>query len=110
MRDFGISGDTIVAISTAPGRGGIGVVRLSGEADLSTRPLLLRGLDDAAAAGDPVEVDLGGVRFFDSSCLGALGSFRARLGADGRTCRLVDVPARTRRLIELAGLGDLLAA
>ena len=96
-----------VAVATAADRV---VVRLSGEADLSTRPLLLRGLDDAAAAGDPVEVDLGGVRFFDSSCLGALGSFRARLGADGGTCRLVDVPARTRRLIELAGLGDLLAA
>ena len=47
MRDFRISGDTIVAISTALGRGGIGVVRLSGDLALgvatamfrSTRPL-----------------------------------------------------------------------
>jgi anti-anti-sigma factor len=85
------------------------VVRLSGEADLSTRPLLARGLTEAAAAGDPVEVDLGGVRFFDSSCLGALGAFSAELRARGRRCRLVGVPPRTARIIDLAGLGDLLA-
>jgi anti-anti-sigma factor len=85
------------------------VVRLAGEADLSTRLLLDQGLRDAAAAGDPVEVDLGAVRFFDSSCLGALGTFCARQDAAGRSCRLVGVPARTRRLIDLAGLGDLLA-
>jgi anti-anti-sigma factor len=81
------------------------VVRLSGEADLSTRPLLDRGLADAAATGDPVEVDLGRVRFCDSSCLGALGAFTTRLRAGGRTCRLVAVPPRTRRLIDLTGLG-----
>ena len=85
------------------------VVRLAGEADLSTRPLLVRGLDDAAAAGDPVEVDLGEVRFFDSSCLGALGAASTRMQAAGRTLRLVGVPPRTRRLIDLAGLGGVLA-
>jgi anti-anti-sigma factor len=96
-----------VAVAPSPDRV---VVRLEGEADLSTRPLLDRGLSEAAAAGDPVEVDLGGVRFFDSSCLGVLGAFSARLGASGRTCRLVAVPPRTRRLIGLTGLDELLAA
>jgi anti-anti-sigma factor len=95
-----------VAVTPAPERV---VVRLAGEADLSTRPLLDEGLRDAAAAGDPVEVDLGDVRFFDSSCLGALGSFSAHLRAGGRTCRLVAVPPRTRRLIDLTGLGAQLA-
>ena len=42
MRDFGISGDTIVAISTAPGRGGIGVVRLSGESALRIATCMFR--------------------------------------------------------------------
>jgi anti-sigma B factor antagonist len=86
------------------------VVHLAGEADLSTQALLDQGLQDAAAAGDPIEVDLGDVRFFDSSCLGTLGSFSARLSESGRTCRLVGVPPRTRRIIDLAGLGDLLAS
>jgi anti-anti-sigma regulatory factor len=37
-------------------------------------------------------------------------SFSADLAASGRSLRLVEVPPRTRRLIQLAGLGDLLAA
>jgi anti-sigma B factor antagonist len=98
----------LLTVDVAPAADRV-VVRLTGEADLSTRPLLDRGLQDAAAAGNPVEVDLGAVRFFDSSCLGTLGSFSARLSAGGRTCRLVGVPPRTRRIIDLAGLGDLLA-
>lgn len=85
------------------------VVRLAGEADLSTRAVLAQGLQDAADAGDPVEVDLRAVRFCDSSCLGTLGTFSTRLGASGRSCRLVGVPPRTRRIIDLAGLGDVLA-
>jgi len=99
----------LLTVSVAPAADRV-VVRLAGEADLSTRPLLDQGLADAAAEGDPIEVDLGAVRFFDASCLGALGVFRARLSASGRTCRLVGVPPRTRRIIDLAGLGDLLAS
>jgi anti-sigma B factor antagonist len=98
----------LLTVAVAPAADRV-VVRLAGEADLSTRPLLDQGLHDAATAGDPVEVDLGEVRFFDSSCLGALGSFSARQSASGRSVRLVGVPPRTRRLIDLAGLADLLA-
>jgi anti-anti-sigma factor len=85
------------------------VVRLSGEADLSTASQLSRELRSAAAAGHPVEVDLAGVRFFDSSCLGALSAFGTGLRASGRSCRFVGVPPRTRRLLELTGRADLLA-
>jgi anti-anti-sigma factor len=98
----------LLTVAVAPAADRV-VVRLAGEADLSTRPLLARGLEDAAASGDPVEVDLGEVRFFDSSCLGALHSFSDRQSAGGRSCRLVAVPPRTRRLLELTGLGALLA-
>lgn len=85
------------------------VVRLSGEADLSTADHLRRELRSAAAAGIPVEVDVADVQFFDSSCLGALSAFRADLRAAGRSCRLIGVPPRTRELLELSGHADLLA-
>lgn len=85
------------------------VVRLSGEADLSTATQLTRELHSAAAAGLPVEVDLADVRFVDSSCLAALSAFGSDLLAAGRSCRFIGVPPRTRRLLELTGRADLLA-
>jgi anti-sigma B factor antagonist len=84
------------------------VVQLRGEADLSVLPLLTEGLRSAAEAGDPVEVDLAEVRFFDCSCLTALRAFRASQRAAGRNCRLVGVPPRVRRLLALTGQEDLL--
>jgi anti-anti-sigma regulatory factor len=57
-----------------------------------------------------VEVDVAAVRFCDASCLAALSDFRAEIRAAGRTCRLVGVPPRTRRLLRLAGREDLLTA
>ena len=85
------------------------VVRLIGEADLSTTAQLGRELRSAAAAGHPVEVDLADVRFFDSAALGALSAFDSAQRAAGRRCRFVGVPSRTRRLLELTGRTDLLA-
>jgi anti-anti-sigma factor len=96
-----------VTVAPAPDRV---VVRLRGEADLSSRGALTEGLWGAAGIGDPVEVDLAEVRFCDSSCFGALSAFRSDLDAAGRTCRLVGVPPRTRRLLRLAGREDLLTA
>ena len=84
------------------------VVRLSGEADLSTAAQLRRDLRTAAAAGMPVEIDLSDVQFADSSCVTALSAFTSDLRAAGRTCRLVGVSRRTRRLLELTGRLDLL--
>jgi anti-anti-sigma factor len=84
------------------------VVSLTGEADLSSRSELALRLTDAARAGDPVELDLAGVRFFDSSCIGTIGRFSRSQRSAGRHCRLVGVPPRTRRLIELVGLTDQL--
>lgn len=84
------------------------VVRLSGEADLSTRAVLAAELPRAASAAGTVELDIAGVRFWDTSCFAPLSALHAALDADGRTCRLVDVPPRTRRLIQLAGWTELL--
>jgi anti-anti-sigma factor len=84
------------------------VVRLRGEADISTAAQLNRDLRTAAAAGLPVEVDLADVEFADSSCLTALSAFTSELRAAGRSCRLVGVSRRTRRLLELTDRLDLL--
>jgi anti-anti-sigma factor len=85
------------------------VVQLRGEADMSVVPLLVDRLLDAAAAGDPVEVDLADVGFLDCACLNALSTFSAAQRAAGRGCRLVSVPPLVRRLLVLTGREDLLA-
>lgn len=85
------------------------VLRVTGEADLSTAPLLVDALAQAGVLGTrQVVVDVAGVRFWDLSGLYALTGFTADLAAFGRSCRVVGAPAVTRRLIELASLGDAL--
>jgi anti-anti-sigma factor len=81
------------------------VVRLTGESDLSTAPLLADGLTRAASLGTPqIVVDVAPVRFWDVSGLHTLVAFTLELAAADRTCRIVGAPASTRRLIELADL------
>ena len=97
----------LLSVAIEPGDDRV-VVHLRGEADLSVLPLLTDGLREAAQAGDPVEVDLAEVGFFDCACLSALSTFRAAQRATGRDCRLVHVPPSVRRLLTLAGREDLL--
>ncbi len=81
------------------------VVRLTGEVDLSSAPLLGDGLSQAGGLGTrQVVVDVAGARFWDLSGLYELTEFTADLAAEGRSCRIVGAPAATRRLIELAEL------
>lgn len=95
-----------VALVPAPDRI---VVRLSGETDLSTAPLLGDELARAAAAGThTVIVDVSAVRFWDCSGLHALADLTAELGGAGRQCRVVGAGAATRRLIAMAGFTDAL--
>jgi anti-anti-sigma factor len=83
------------------------VVRVTGEADLSTAALLSDALAEAGTFGTrQVVVDVAAARFWDCSGLHALISFTAELDGAGRSCRIVGAPARTRRLIELAGVAD----
>src|SRR3954451_4402994 len=85
------------------------VVRLTGDADLSTVPLLADALAQAAGIGTPhLVVDIAAARFWDSSGLRALTSFTADMRAAGRSCRLVGAGPATRRLIGAAGLEDRL--
>ncbi len=83
------------------------VVRVTGEADLSCAPRLVEALARAGGMGTRhVVVDLGAVRFWDLSGLRALADFTSDLAAERRSCRIVGAPAATRRLIQLACLGD----
>jgi anti-anti-sigma factor len=85
------------------------VVRLTGDVDLSTAPLLTDALGQAAGIGTPhLVVDIAAARFWDSSGLRALTSFTADMRAAGRSCRLVGAGPATRRLIAAAGLEDRL--
>lgn len=85
------------------------VVRVRGDADLSTASLIADALSQSAGLGTrQVVVDVAGTHFWDCSGLHALSAFTARLGAAERSCRIVGAPARTRRLISAAHLGDRL--
>ncbi|PWW63165.1 STAS domain-containing protein [Actinokineospora spheciospongiae] len=59
------------------------VVRVSGEVDMATAPVLAEALDRAFTGGDParVVVDLTGVSFFASSGLALLAQTSARARA-----------------------------
>ena len=85
------------------------VVRVSGDADLSTASMIADALSQSAGLGTrQVGVDVAGTHFWDCSGLHALREFTAELAAEGRSCRIVGAPARTRRLISAAGLDDRL--
>ena len=86
------------------------VVRLTGDADLSTAPLVADALAQAAELQTrQVVVDLAGARFWDCSGLHVLADFTGELECGGRSCRLVGALPATRRLIAMANLaGDLL--
>jgi anti-anti-sigma factor len=89
-----------VALVPAPDRI---VVRLTGETDLSTAPLLTEELVRAAAMGTrTVIVDVSSVRFWDCSGLHALADLTAELRTAGRGCRIVGAGPATRRLIGMA--------
>jgi anti-anti-sigma factor len=81
------------------------IVRLTGDADLSTVPVVTDGLAQGAGLGTrQVVVDITGAHFWDCSGLHALADFTGELAAAGRSCRIVGALAATRRLIGLAGL------
>jgi anti-anti-sigma factor len=85
------------------------VVRVTGDADLSTASLIADALSQSAGLGTrQVVVDVAGTHFWDCSGLHALREFTAELAAEGRSCRIVGAPARTRRLISAAGLENRL--
>jgi anti-anti-sigma factor len=80
------------------------VVRVRGEIDMATGPLLSSALTRAAAQASEVHVDLSDVQFMDSTGLSALVTAHQALD------RLVIVcpPGPGRRALEVSGLLKLL--
>src|SRR3954454_16897189 len=95
-----------VALVPAPGQV---VVRLSGDADLSTVPLLADALAQAASLGTrDLVVDVAAARFWDSAALRALATISSELVRADRGCRIVGAGRATRGLIRAADLADCL--
>ncbi|QZN84200.1 STAS domain-containing protein [Cellulomonas sp. C5510] len=90
--------------------GGETVVRLVGEIDLSVRDQAAGALSAVQRAGRPVVLDLSGVTFLDSSGVSFLLQCRKACARDGLAFQLRDVPGRARRVLEVLGLVDVLAA
>ena len=83
------------------------VVKLIGEHDLATAPLIASAFEQTAATGTTVVVDFTETSFIDSTVAGALIK-RAR---NGETLLLV-VPknSATRRTLDLIGVTDVLGS
>jgi anti-sigma B factor antagonist len=79
-----------------------GILRVSGEIDLSNAEELERAIERAAGDGQEVLLDLSGVTFIDSSGLHAIR--RAAASANCGPIVLVDAPSKVVRIIEIVGL------
>jgi anti-sigma B factor antagonist len=85
------------------------VVTPAGEADISTVPGLRQALREAADAGrSRVIVVLDQLTFLDASTLGVLVDARQRISAAGGTLLVRCRTRRSRQLLVITGLGDML--
>lgn len=85
------------------------VMRLSGEADLSTLGQLRDALNDQIS-GDArqLTIDLSGLRFADSSSIRALTDAHLALRAQGGTLELVHPQPNVARILVLLGIDQVL--
>jgi anti-sigma B factor antagonist len=93
-------------ISAERSEGGVVVISLTGEHDLTTAPTLRERLDEAFGKGSPVVVNLSGAEFIDSSIIGVLVDMHKRAGEAGLgfATALEDGAAPVRRVLEVTGL------
>ena len=86
-------------------------VRLTGELDLVARPTVVEQVTNALAnqpGAEQLVIDLGGVSFCDSSGLGALLDVQRTADRHGAAVVLCSVPATVARVLDMAGVGDVL--
>ena len=90
-------------------RGDHAVVTAAGEIDAATADSLATAVSGALADGYPkVLADFAGVTFIDSTGLGVLVKSHRRAGAAGAAFAVVHPTAKTRKLIGVLGLDELL--
>jgi anti-sigma B factor antagonist len=83
-------------------------LRVIGELDLATVPILASHLDPLPEWCDEVVVDLNGLSFVDSTGLSVLLHAHHNAEASGRRIVLTSPSDRVRRLLEITGLGEVL--
>lgn len=83
------------------------VILLTGDLDMAAVDVFRDRIRGAFSPGDLI-IDLGGVGFMDSSGLSALLVAHVDCEKSGTRLFLRNVPPRLQRLLELAGLNDVL--
>ena len=78
------------------------VVRVFGEVDIVTAPVLKRHLESAIASGRTVVIDLAETTFLDARGVGVLVGARTRIAESGGRLLLRRPPRLVRRVLELA--------
>ena len=79
-------------------------LRVVGELDVATAPVLAAALDPLPAGSGDVVLDLCGVDFIDSSALGVLVRVQRVAAAGGRRVRITNPTVAVQRLLELTAL------
>jgi anti-sigma B factor antagonist len=82
-------------------------VAVIGELDLMTVGDFEAAIAQLYTAPKPVELDLGGLEFCDSSGLKSLIGLRTALHANGQNIRIVRPSPQFTRLLQVAGLDSL---
>lgn len=99
------SGDLGVTVSFAPS--GV-LIAVRGELDMTTAPDLRAVLDAVVDRGHAeVVLDLGDVGFIDAQGLEVIAATASGLGLVGGVCTLRSTPPRTRRILEITKVSDL---
>ena len=92
----------------APGGGAVTRVVVRGEVDTATAGLVEAAWPEALEPGTPVEVDLSGVSFIDSSGLRSLVVGHKAAVAAGVGLTIVEPTTVVRRLLDITGLTETL--
>ena len=87
----------------------IPIVKVAGEIDIATVPLLVEHLDSIPAGVPQVIIDFSELTFIDSSGLNALVAFQKRLdeGANPCTVHLVASRPSILKVLEVTGLDEV---
>jgi anti-anti-sigma factor len=83
-------------------------LRIEGELDLATAPVLSAHLDPLPRWCHDVVIDVAGLRFVDSTGLGVLLRAHHAAQDEGRRVLLASPSERVRRLLQISALDDVL--
>ena len=75
-----------------------------GELDVDAAPKVVQAFDEAIDHPGPVELDMRGVSFVDSTGIAALVRAARKLHEEGRTLAIKGARQRVRSILELSGL------